>query len=430
MSPSIQPLLSYYGDDFTGSTDALEALAVNGVPAVLFLGIPGRSALERFAGCRAVGLAGESRSRSPEWMSEHLPGAFRWLKALGAPVCQYKVCSTFDSSPETGSIGRALEIGQEAFQTPCVPVVVGAPHLGRYVVFTNLFAAGGGSVHRIDRHPTMSLHPVTPMTESDLRAHLSRQTARKIAGFDIVQLRAPDATARFERLLGDAPDAVVFDGLDRASLCASARLIWSLRRAGPVFAVGSAGLTYALIDYWREAGLLAPAAPPPAASAAGRIVAVSGSCSPVTGAQIRWALQNGFAGIALDPGDMEKPYLEEALCRLREGRSVILYSALGTEGVRSGVQRDELAVRAGLLLHALLRQSGVRRAVIAGGDTASHAGRQLGVQALTVAAPLVPGAPICRAHSDDAAFEGIELVLKGGQIGPENFFEMAWRGRA
>ena len=112
------PLYCYYGDDFTGSTDVLESLAANAVSSVLFVDPPDPPLRERFRECRAVGVAGESRSRSPEWMSEHLPGIFRALKPLGAPFYHYKVCSTFDSSPRHGSIGRALELGQQAFNNP------------------------------------------------------------------------------------------------------------------------------------------------------------------------------------------------------------------------------------------------------------------------------------------------------------------------
>ena len=77
----------------------------------------------------------------------------------------------------------------------------------------------------------------------------------------------------------------------------------------------------------------------------------------------------------------------------------------------------------GRLLRDLIEQSGIRRAVIAGGDTASHAGRQLGVHALTFAAPLTPGSPLCRAHSDLPALDGVEFTFKGGQVGQDDFFE-------
>jgi uncharacterized protein YgbK (DUF1537 family) len=101
-------LLSYYGDDFTGSTDVMEVLSANSVPTVLFTRLPEEAERAAFRECRAIGLAGTSRSQAPDWMDENLPEAFRWLKSLGARHCHYKVCSTFDSSPRQGSIGRAL----------------------------------------------------------------------------------------------------------------------------------------------------------------------------------------------------------------------------------------------------------------------------------------------------------------------------------
>ena len=107
-------LLGYYGDDLTGSTDVMESMALGGVPTVLFMRVPDAELQARFAHCRAMGLAGTSRSETPDWMDEHLPPAFAWMKGLGAAICHYKVCSTFDSSPAVGNIGRAIEIGKTA----------------------------------------------------------------------------------------------------------------------------------------------------------------------------------------------------------------------------------------------------------------------------------------------------------------------------
>ncbi|EQD61125.1 type III effector Hrp-dependent outer, partial [mine drainage metagenome] len=182
------PLYAYYGDDFTGSTDVLEALASAGVPSVLFVGTPSEAQRARFAGCRAFGIAGDSRSRDPEWMSEHLPALFRSLGALGAPLVHYKTCSTFDSSPEIGSIGRALEIGRGVIAGAVRSDRGGRASLGRYLVFGNLFAVASGVVHRIDRHPTMRSHPVTPMYEADLRRHLAAQTALRIGSVELPAL--------------------------------------------------------------------------------------------------------------------------------------------------------------------------------------------------------------------------------------------------
>ena len=166
--------LAFYGDDFTGSTDALEVLAFAGVRTALFLKAPTRVMLERFGALDAIAIAGDSRAMSPEEMDRQLPPLFDALAALDAPIVHYKVCSTFDSAPGIGSIGRVIEIARRRFAAaPFVPVVAGTPALGRYCVFGHLFARSGtdGQVYRIDRHPIMSVHPVTPMHESDLARH-------------------------------------------------------------------------------------------------------------------------------------------------------------------------------------------------------------------------------------------------------------------
>eukprot|EP01031_Cornospumella_fuschlensis_P021837 gene21837-26773_t len=130
-----RPLISYYGDDFTGSTDVMEALASNGVDTVLYLKRPSAVTAERFRDARAVGLAGTSRSESPDWMDVHLAEAFAWLATLEAELCHYKVCSTFDSRPEIGSIGRAIEIGARIFGNRTTSLLVGAPQIRRYTAF-------------------------------------------------------------------------------------------------------------------------------------------------------------------------------------------------------------------------------------------------------------------------------------------------------
>jgi uncharacterized protein YgbK (DUF1537 family) len=412
-----ESIFTFYGDDFTGSTDALEALAANGLPTVLFLRLPSADDLRKFAGCRAVGIAGESRSRSPQWMREELPVIFTRLREIGAPVVQYKVCSTFDSSSETGSIGCAIEIGRAIFGDPSVGVVPAAPVLERYVVFSNLFAADGAGIHRIDRHPSMRAHPITPMDEGDLRVHLSQQTSLRIAGVSLPELRGESF-----RWPANA-DVVVFDGLEPADSARSARWIWEHRITPQTFVVGSSGFTYGLMDHWRAAGWLPGAGALPVASLRNqeRLLVLAGSCSPATATQVHHALRSGFHGIRLDTAALNSDCAQrEAVAQLAGGRSVILYSALG-DGDRVDIRdRPALAAAMGKLVHNLIRSSGVSRVVVAGGDTSSHAARELGITALTFSAPLTRGAPLCRAHGGSCE---LELVLKGGQIGPEDFFE-------
>jgi uncharacterized protein YgbK (DUF1537 family) len=283
----------------------------------------------------------------------------------------------------------------------------------------------------------MKSHPVTPMNESDLRVHLARQTDRKIGHIDVLALRDPGLDARFDRALGERPAAILFDGLDAPAMLQVGRLVWTRRGAPQSFAIGSSGLTYALIDYWRSQGWI-PAAPPthrPGAS--DRLLAISGSLSPVTERQIGWALANGFSGVPLELAELIGPSsakrratVERATALLGEGRSVVLYTERRSEVPLSAESRKELGTRLGLLLKELIERSGVRRALVAGGDTSSHAGAQLGLYAVTFLAPMSPGAPLCRGHAADPAMNGLEIVFKGGQNGPDDFFGMVLSGNA
>ncbi|MDE3105333.1 MAG: four-carbon acid sugar kinase family protein [Acidobacteriota bacterium] len=441
MAPAADQLLyAYYGDDFTGSTDVLESLAQAGVASVLFLRMPTAQALERFRHCRAIGIAGQSRSQSPAWMQANLPDILQALRALHPAVVHYKVCSTFDSSPTHGSIGCALEIGQTIFQQRCTLVVPAAPHLGRYVLFGKLYATAGDALYRIDLHPTMSRHPVTPMLEPDLCKHLARQTALPLRLLDVLALRDKHPAEALAGCDLEEACAIVLDGVDDATSRATSRLLMAMSGPEPCFVVGSSGVTEALVAMWREQGWLPPvAATARQATAAEPLLVVSGSCSPVTERQIVWARANGFVPVAAegarlcDPAscDAESARLE-LLARpaLQRGASVVLYTALGPLQPGAAPAPHRLGQALGRVTHRLLQQcGGLTRVVLCGGDTASHAVPQLPVSALQWLAPLAPGAPLCRAYGEDG-FRDVELVLKGGQIGAEDFFALARAGGA
>jgi uncharacterized protein YgbK (DUF1537 family) len=444
-------LLAYYGDDFTGSTDAMEAMSAAGVPTLLCLDTPAPELLARFPGVRCVGLAGSSRGRSPEWMDDELPRAFASLAALGAPILQYKVCSTFDSSPQTGSIGRAIDIGVRHMRGRWSPMVVGAPRLKRYQAFGNLFAAVDGIGYRLDRHPTMSRHPVTPMNEADLRVHLTRQTQREIGLIDFVQMAMPDAAAQLQTLMRDDPAVVLIDVLDEASLGTAGRLVWEQRGEG-VFTASSSGLQYALAAHWRACGLVPPKPSLPVAGPVDAIAAVSGSCSPVTAGQIRWAREHGFRverldlrrALAADTRDAEvERAVQVAVDALSRAQSSLVFSAEGPDdpdvlcfdelAARAKLTRAQAARRVGeVLADVMLRtleRSAVSRVVVAGGDSSGEVASRLGISALSVAAGMAPGSPLCRAWSDDPARDGLEIALKGGQVGAASFFGSVRAGR-
>lgn len=438
-------VLAYYGDDFTGSTDTLEVLAMAGIETVLFLAAPDQAMLARFRQARAIGVAGISRSQDVAWMCEHLPPIYAALGTTGAPFVHYKVCSTFDSAPEVGNIGVATELGRAAFpDARPTPLLVGAPTLQRYVAFGNLFAGMRGTRHRIDRHPVMSRHPVTPMTEADLRLHLARQTGLRTGLIDLPLLATLDPDGDWLAAVPGDADILLFDTVDAPSLLQAGRLVWSMRSDRPIFAVGSSGFEYALVAAWRASGLL-PASPPiQPAPTAERLLVISGSCSPVTATQINNALGAGVVGIRLDVGALVAgtagvdDAVRDAAQTLASGRDVLLHTAIGSDGVEpvtlQGSERiafnDCLGAALGRVLKRVLRESGVRRVVVSGGDSSSHAVRQLGLHALTFAAPIAPGAPLCFGRTDDAALDGLEIALKGGQMGQDDYFLRVKRGGA
>ena len=438
------PLVAYYGDDFTGSTDVMEAFTAAGVPTVLFVQAPTQQALTRFADMRCVGLAGTSRGHDPAWMRAHLPAAFDSLRQLGAPILQYKVCSTFDSAPHVGSIGQAIDLGVTGMPARWSPTVVGAPRLQRFQVFGQLFAGFMGEVYRIDRHPSMSRHPVTPMDEADLRVHLGRQTTRRIELIDAVQSTQGQGEARLQALEADDQPVVMIAVMDAASQCEAGRLVWEHRGDG-LFSASSSGLQYALVAYWRSQGWLPAQSSLPVAAPAATIAVVSGSCSVMSGKQIEWALAHGFHGERLDVAACLSPITRSAelervvsacLQALQQGQSPVVYSAMGPDDpavtgfdalVQScGMERAQAAQAIGDALAEVMKQlldrSELRRVVVAGGDSSGAVASHLGVQALTVCAGLRAGAPLCRAWSDDPRRDGLELVLKGGQMGTPSFY--------
>jgi uncharacterized protein YgbK (DUF1537 family) len=441
-------LMGFYGDDFTGSTDAMECLELNGVPAVLFLEPPEAGVLEgRFPQVRALGLAGVSRTMTPDEMDDELGPKFRFLASLRPEFVHYKVCSTFDSSPRIGSIGHAIDIGWTVFQPPVVPMMVGAPFLRRYVVFGNLFARVGETTYRLDRHPTMSRHPITPMGEADLRRHLAEQTAKRVGLVDILQLSRDEAgvDARWREVREEGHEVVLFDTLDEGQMLQIGRLVYRLRGEAPVFLVGSSGFEYALGMHLRAEGIVAEPAGFDSPGEASPLLVMSGSCAPGTAQQIDWALARGFAEVGLDTATLldegrtvaeQARATERTLKLLGEGRSVIVHSARGPDDPRiaatravverAGVDPQQIGRRIGGLqgrmLRELLGRTPLRRVCVTGGDTCGHASRELGIIALRVVIPVAPGAPLCRASSHEARFEGLEISLKGGQNGADDYF--------
>ena len=426
--------IAYYGDDFTGATDTLATAARAGLRSLLFLGLPTDAQLERAGPLDCLGIAGAARAMSPDEMRTELEPVGRLFARLGAPVMHYKTCSTFDSAPEVGSIGAAIRILRPHAGNPFVPIVGGQPNLRRYCVFGNLFAGAGASMHRLDRHPTMSRHPITPMHEADLRRHLAAQGLAQVAGMDYPDY-AQDAQAldrQLAGLLAHKPDAVLLDVAHEGHLASVGRLIWQQAQQQRLLAAGPSSVVQALAAHWRQAGT--EAAAPRIAAATGPVLVLAGSLSPVTARQVQGA--SSYRQVALDAARLssDTAYAQQmsgqVTALLAQGRHVLACTSAPGLAPVGAVDGRALAQASGALLARVLQSVPLRRLGIAGGDTSSLAVQALKAWGLSYAAQLAPGVALCRLHSDEAALDGLEIMLKGGQMGGDDLFETLLHGTA
>ncbi len=436
-------LLTWYADDFTGAAAVLEVLSFAGVTAMLFLDVPTRAQLSRYPHLQAIGVASTARAQSPEWMDKHLPSIFQSLQALAPQLIHYKICTTLDSSPTSGSIGRVIEIAADLLTLEAVPVLVAAPQMRRYQMFGHLFAALGNDVFRLDRHPVMARHPVTPMTESDVALHISAQSHRlqtSLWSLEDIKADRPPALAQ----ASDKISVFTIDCNDSTSETAAGRMLWGSRDTNR-FVVGSQGVEFALVRHWIETGALAEQSPPGSAGKSAGMVTVSGSVSPTTAEQIEWSRNNGFATIRFDvtkacsdAAELETEItrvVNKSLTAINKNIDPLVFTAEGPDdpavsqlhkaAAYAGYDMSDInktiGTALGKILHSVLKQSNVRRAVVSGGDTAGYVTRQLGIFALSALAPTIAGASLSKVHAE-GPMDGVELALKGGQMGSPDYF--------
>jgi uncharacterized protein YgbK (DUF1537 family) len=402
---------AFYGDDFTGSVDALLQFRRAGLSGVLVTG----PAVEIAQSVDVVGIAGTARSLPTAAMAAEVLPALERLRRLGPDIVQYKACSTADSAPHIGSIGRVLELATEVFPAAPVPIVFAQPGMGRYTFFSHHFARDDGAVYRLDRQPTMSSHPITPVHESDLRMHLGTQTE---LGIGAVHWPSYDDADALARLINDSNhSALVCDAVTEAHLdaAATAILAGSVR---PRFVVGSGGISGGLGRCARVAERL-PDLTTTVAPAAGPTLVLNGSRSQLTRRQIDAATAAGWFAFDLFAADTP-----ERVQKVLDDGSAVLVDAATTRGTV-----DSAEIEAGLAAigQASLRDHPDTRLVLSGGDTSGNVLRRLGVERLEIVAEPWGNVALCRASGPGAEFE---LVLKGGQMGHVPLFDDVRAGRA
>ena len=417
----------FLADDLTGASDVLAQAHAQGLDAMLVLD-PARA---RADAADVVGIAGPARSLAGDALDEAVRSGLAALAPLDLSVLLYKVCSTFDSSPTVGSIGRGIELLHERFPAHGpVPVVPAQPGFGRYTAFSQHFGAHAGEVYRLDRHPVMSRHPSTPMHEADLRLVLAAQLAsrRAVPGLHLPAFTDGTFADRWTQLRETADgEAFVVDAVTEAHVdVVAAALLRDVRPSGPALVVGSGGIMAGLA---RHVGSGTRRATTPSASRGATLV-VSASASSTTADQIADAVQHGWVDVPIPAGAFaadsvaETPWAAAVEAALRAGRDVVAHTTRGPDDARlraGSVTAAEVGGTIGRLAGTLARRGLTRDVVVCGGDTSSHALLAMEVAELRVSEQFVTAGPICTTD-DRAAVAGCRVLLKGGQVGTPDLF--------
>ena len=421
-------ILGLIADDFTGATDVASMLVRAGMRTVQVIGVPDGPAPD----ADAVVVALKTRTiPAAEAVRESL-AALRWLQAAGMRQCYFKYCSTFDSTP-AGNIGPVTEALMDALGTAFTIACPAFPENGRTVFRGHLFVDD-----ELLSDSGMRKHPLTPMTDANLVRVLQAQSTRRVGliRYDAIAQGADAVRARITALQRDGIAIAIADATANDDL----RTLASACAELPLVTAGS-GLALGLPAAFAERGWLVPDARAAALDAtADRAAVLSGSCSLATNAQVQRWRDAGRPAFAIDPLALARGELlaDAALAwaAARAGEPVLIYATASPDNLQA-VQAELGAMRAGALVESCLAQiacglvaSGVRRLIVAGGETSGAVVQALGVRQLRIGAAICPGVPWTQAEG--ASFNPpldapLHLALKSGNFGGADFFDQALR---
>ncbi len=425
---SRRALLGCIADDFTGATDLANMLVRGGMRTVQTIGVP---ASNEAVEADALVVALKSRTIPAADAVAQSLAALDWLRAQGCRQFFFKYCSTFDST-DAGNIGPvtdalldalSAEVGATAFTIACPAF----PENGRTIYRGYLFVGD-----KLLNESGMENHPLTPMRDANLVRVLQRQTGSKVGlvRYDTVAKGVSAVRKSFDSLRSDGVRISIADAVSDADLyvlgeaCADLTLI-----------TGGSGVALGLPGNFRRTGLLAEgndAAQLPRAEGLSAVLA--GSASTATNAQVA-AWRETRPAFRIDPlaAARGEPVVEQALAfaqpYLDKDEPVLIYATATPDEVKA-VQRELGVNEAGHLVESTLasiarglRERGVRKFVVAGGETSGAVVQALDVRTLRIGAQIDPGVPATA--TTDA--EPLALALKSGNFGTIDFFEKALR---
>lgn len=405
-------IIGVIADDFTGASDIGLTLAARGMRTVMSVGVPGGSPPE----ADALVISLKSRSCPVEDAVTHSRAACRWLLDRGARQIVFKYCSTFDSTPQ-GNIGPVLDALIDETGTDAPVIVCPAfPATGRTVYQGHLFV---NDVLLSDSG--MRDHPVTPMTDPDLRRVLARQTATPVRHLPLAGLRAGEGRARMEGF-GARPVLVVCDAIADADfdLLAQAAQGWPLLSGASGIAQGLPALHgFAPGDGAQWCGQAGPG------------LILSGSCSEATRGQLAAHKTAGHPVIRVDGGDIVTGKADAAAL-VAEALAAGTAPVLGTSADPAEIARVQEIHGAARSAEAVERffsdaaraavAQGVTRLVAAGGETSGAVVQSLDVPVMEIGPQIAAGVPALAVPGRDLA-----LALKSGNFGQPDFFSRALR---
>ncbi|HEX6499082.1 MAG TPA: 3-oxo-tetronate kinase [Micromonosporaceae bacterium] len=425
------PWLGIVADDVTGACDVAEAVSEQGASAIVTVGTPPGDCPD--CDCAVVALKSRTapRDRAVEWSL----AAARWLRQAGCTTLYQKYCSTFDSTDD-GNIGPVADALTRLLAADAAHPVVSVgtpatPRVGRTVYQGHLFVG-----RQLLSDSPLRDHPLTPMRDPNLVAVLSRQTTEPVALVPWstvvagpVDIRAAIAQARRAGARHVLLDALTEDDLDHAAV--------ALTGTADVVTAGAAGLAAALArvrhGHARSTTGSSSRRVPPVP--AGRRLILSGSCSARTREQVA-----AFTGprvelcpldLAAEPDRAVDAVLDAVRRAFDSGDApVLVSSSAGPERVaeyesRLGVGRPAALLEAATaeIARRAVDVLGVRRLLVAGGETSGAVVQALGISTLRVGPAAGPGLPWMVPTTGTA----LALLLKSGNFGDADLYTSAWR---
>ncbi len=414
-------LLGCIADDSTGATDLANTLVGQGMKTTQIIGVPDDEIDPGDAD--AVVIALKSRTNPAAAAVRDSLSALDWLRASKTEQYFFKYCSTFDST-DRGNIGPVADALLEALGADFTIACPAFPTNGRTVFKGHLFVGD-----ELLSESSMRNHPLNPMTDSNLVNVLGRQTLHAVGLVprETVANGAEAVRSAYDELRSDGIRHAIVDAVDDGDLstigAASADL---------ALVTGGSGVALGLPQNFRTRGLLGAAEPPVYPSVEGAAAVLSGSCSVRTREQIT-SMMDKRPAFALDPmkiaagHDVVGDAVTWSQQHINDGPFLIYSSADPAEvaAIQKNLGREEAGALVegamGRIARALV-EGGVRRFVVAGGETSGAVVEALGVRALRIGPEIDPGVPWTETRDG----EPLALALKSGNFGSVDFFEKAF----